>query len=135
MLKEVKNKLFKNYILKKLIFLNQEINLKTNDLIFLHYLAKEKKENNNFLIVEKYEEDLNNFLNNYFKQLQLITLEKSSILYSLVDPTLFLKLFNDLSLPFSNDLKQFLDEQLHQANCWLEETHQEQYPFYWEKVN
>lgn len=134
MFKKTKKKIIEQYLLKKILFLNQKTNLKTTDLIFVNFLAKEK-EINNFLILEKYEQLLSNFYKDYLNELQLITLKKSSILYSLIDPILFLKLFNELSLPFTNDLKKFLDEQLHQANCWLEEIHQEQYPFYWEKVN
>jgi hypothetical protein len=134
MFKKTKKKIIEQYLLKKILFLNQKTNLKTTDLIFVNFLAKEK-EINNFLILEKYEQLLSNFYKDYLNELQLITLKKSSILYSLIDPILFLKLFNELSLPFTNDLKKFLDEQLYQANCWLEEIHQEQYPFYWEKVN
>lgn len=134
MFKKTKKKIIEQYLLKKILFLNQKTNLKTTDLIFVNFLAKEK-EINNFLILEKYEQLLSNFYKDYLNELQLITLKKSSILYSLIDPILFLKLFNELSLPFTNDLKKFLDEQLYQANCWLEEIHEEQYPFYWEKVN
>ena len=134
MFKELKKKIIENYLLKKILFLNQKTDLKTIDLIFVNFLAKEK-EINNFLILEKYEQLLNDFLRDYLKELQLITLNKSSILYSLIDPVLFLEQFNELSSPFTNDLKKFLDQQLYQANCWLEEIHQEQYPYYWEKVN
>ena len=134
MFKELKKKIIENYLLKKILFLNQKTDLKTIDLIFVNFLAKEK-EINNFLILEKYEQLLNDFLRDYLKELQLITLNKSSILYSLIDPVLFLEEFNKLSSPFTNDLKKFLDQQLYQANCWLEEIHQEQYPYYWEKVN
>lgn len=135
MFKETKKKIFKNFILKELILLNQEMNSKTFNLIFVHYLAKEKKEENNYLIVDNYTKYLDDFVDNYRKKLQLILLKKESVLFGLIDSNLFLDTFNEYSKASFNEMCDFVDQQVHQANCWLEETHQEQYPFYWEKVN
>lgn len=134
MLKKIKKKIFYNYIFKTVSFLNMKKNFETDSIIFVHYLAKKKVENN-YLFLEEYKEVLDDFLNEYTKELQLILLKKQSVLLSIIDSELFLEIFNEISKPFFNELSNFLDQQFHQANCWLEEINQEIYPFYWEKVN
>lgn len=135
MLKNLKNQIIENYVSERIILFNNKIKIQTTDLIFINYLSKEKEEINNLTIVENYENVLNDFSHYYNIELQLILLEKRSILFALIDPLLFLKKFNNISSYFSIELKTFLDEQLDQANFWLDQIHQQNYPQYWEKVN